>query len=155
MSAPDSNEGMCREVWLRDARVAVVHSMAEAGPDPVAAADAYDAALRAARPIDIVHLGLGPDGHTASIFPHSTTGAETERLVVVAGDDHHPHQRLTFTFPALTQAAMIVVTVAGAEKRAAYTGVRNADPELPASRLVIDADLAARTTWLVDSAARG
>jgi 6-phosphogluconolactonase len=150
---PDSNEGMCREVWLDGCRVAGIESLVGAGPDPEAAAEAYEAALRAAPPLDIVHLGLGPDGHTASIFPGSSTGGITDRWVVVAGDDAHPHPRLTFTFPALARAAMIVVTVAGTEKREAYAGVRQGESRFPASRLVVDEDLAARTTWLVDHAA--
>ena len=52
---------------------------------------AYDELVRAAPPIDLVHLGLGPDGHTASLFPGSPTLDEAERLVVAAGDDEHPH----------------------------------------------------------------
>ena len=55
--------------------------------------------MRAAPPIDIVHLGLGPDGHTASLFPGTPALDERERFVVETGDDLHPHPRLTFTFP--------------------------------------------------------
>ena len=63
------------------------------------AARRYDALLACRAPIDLVHLGLGPDGHTASLFPGSPTLEENERLVLPAGDDAHPHPRLTFTFP--------------------------------------------------------
>ena len=82
---PDSNEGMARRVLLDTARPRTIHSMYQ--PVPIdEAARRYDDLVRAAAPIDLVHLGLGPDGHTASLFPASPTLAETERLVVPAGD---------------------------------------------------------------------
>ena len=68
-----------------------------------------------------MHLGLGPDGHTASLFPGSPTLDESERFVVTAGDELHPHPRLTFTLPAIARAECVVVTVAGSEKRDAFS----------------------------------
>jgi 6-phosphogluconolactonase len=152
---PESNEGMARSVWLDHGPTAGVHSLVEAGPDPETAARNYEAHLRTAPPLGLVHLGLGPDGHTASLFPGSTALGETERWVVATGDDVHPHPRLTITFSALAVVETILVTVAGAEKRSAYRGVMDGDPELPASRLVTASELAERTTWLVDPAAAG
>lgn len=150
---PDSNEGMARAAWLDRAPTGPVHSLATAGPDAVAAAAAYEATLRAAPPLAVVHLGLGPDGHTASLFPGAPQLGETTRWVVPAGDDAHPHPRLTLTFAALAAVERIVVTVAGAEKRRALAAVAAGDPSKPAARLVSDAALAARTLWLVDEAA--
>ncbi|MEI8001526.1 MAG: 6-phosphogluconolactonase [Actinomycetes bacterium] len=144
---PDSNEGMARLAFL-DEVGATVHSLRGAGSTVEAAAEAYDARLRAAPPIDLVHLGLGPDGHTASLFPGSPALAVTDRLVVATGDDLHPHPRLTFTYPALARARLVVVTVQGVEKQAAFAGVRSG--EGPAARVVAD-----RVVWLVDPAAAG
>ena len=149
---PDSNEGMARAAWLDQVPVGGVHSMVDAAPgaDITAAAAAYDAALRARRPLDLVHLGLGPDGHTASLFPGSDALGETQRWVVPTGDALHPHPRLTFTFPAIAAARTVVITVAGAAKRDALAGVRAGDDRLPAARVE-----AAEVLWLVDPAALG
>jgi 6-phosphogluconolactonase len=152
---PASNEGMARSVWLDRTATGAVHSLATAGSDPETAAVRYEQSLRNAPPLEVVHLGLGPDGHTASLFPDSPALAETRRWVVASGDDRHPHPRLTLTFPGLAAARLIVVTVAGAEKRDAFEGVGAGDPDLPAARLVVDPVLAAKTRWLVDAAAAG
>ena len=96
-----------------------------------------------------MHLGLGPDGHTASLFPGSPALDEAERLVVTAGDDAHPRPRLTFTFPAIARARLVVVTVAGAEKRDAVERIR-AGEDLPGARI-----RAERVVWLGDRAAMG
>jgi len=146
---PDSNEGMARLAFVDEVEPRAVHSMSGAGPTPDAAAAAYDALVRAAPPIGLVHLGLGPDGHTASLFPGSPALEEQERLVLATGDDQHPHPRLTFTYPALARAELVVLTVAGAGKRDALAAVRRGD-DLPATRV-----RAARVLWLVDEAAAG
>ena len=151
----DSNEGMARAVWLDHTATGHIHSLATAGPTPELAARHYEEQLRAAPVIDIVHLGLGPDGHTASLFPGALSLGEADRWVIVAGDAQHPHPRLTFTFPALAAARQIVVTVAGVEKHEAFARVKAGDPDLPAARLVTDPILSERTVWLVDHAAAG
>ena len=112
-----------------------------------AGADAYDALVRAAPPIDIVHLGLGPDGHTASLFPGSAALDERERFVVENGDDLHPYPRLTFTFPAIARAALAVVTVEGEEKRDPIRRIR-AGEDLPGARI-----RARQVLWIGDRAA--
>lgn len=145
---PDSNEGMARRILLDGVRPAEVHSMAGAGPTPEAAAAAYERRLRAHGPLDLLHLGLGPDGHTASLFPGSPVLAVTDRLVVATGDDLHPHPRLTLTYPAIASARLVVFTVAGAEKAAALADVAAGDRSLPATRV-----RAVEVAWLVDAAA--
>ena len=145
---PDSNEGMARRVLLNHVPTRAIHSMFREGTIEEAAL-AYDELVLVARPIDIVHLGLGPDGHTASLFPGSPTLEETERLVVPAGDAAHPHPRLTFTFPAIARARLAVVTVAGPEKRDAIERIW-AGEDLPAARIRAD-----RVLWLGDRAALG
>jgi len=146
---PSSNEGMARLTFLDEVEPRAIHSMRHAGPDLAAAAQAYDQLVRAAPPVELVHLGLGPDGHTASLFPGSPTLEEHERFVVPAGDAAHPHPRLTFTYPALAKAALVVFTVDGAAKRDALAAVRRGD-DLPATRV-----RAGRVVWLVDNAAAG
>jgi 6-phosphogluconolactonase len=154
VSDPDSNEGMARAVWLDRVPVGTVHSLVEAaGPtlvDRDATAAAYEELLRSRPAIDVVHLGLGPDGHTASLFPGAASLAVTDRWVIPTGDDAHPHPRLSFTFPAIAEARTVVVTVAGAGKRDALARVRAGDRDLPASRIEADEVL-----WLVDPAATG
>ncbi len=146
---PSSNEGMARLAFLDEVEPRAIHSMRHAGPDLTTAAQAYEELVRAAPPIGLVHLGLGPDGHTASLFPGSPTLEEHERFVVPAGDAAHPHPRLTFTYPALARAALVVFTVDGAAKRDALAAVRRGD-DLPATRV-----RAGRVVWLVDTAAAG
>jgi 6-phosphogluconolactonase len=146
---PDSNEGMVRSVLLDHVQPRAIHSMFRPGSIEDAAL-AYDALVRAAPPIDLVHLGLGPDGHTASLFPGSPTLAESERFVVPAGDTLHPHPRLTFTFPAIARGRLVVVTVAGPGKREAVERIRAGEDLLPAARIRGE-----RVLWIGDRAAMG
>jgi 6-phosphogluconolactonase len=149
VSDPESNEGAARHAFVDQVLPRNVHSMRHAGDTIADAADAYDRLLREYGPLDFVHLGLGPDGHTASLFPGSSALDERERLVVATGDDLHPHPRLTLTFPALNQSRLAVFTVAGEGKRDALRRVKAGD-DLPAARVA-----AARVIWLVDEAANG
>jgi 6-phosphogluconolactonase len=146
---PESNEGMARAVLLDRVQPAAVHSLRQAGPTIEHAAAAYDALVAAVPPIDLVHLGLGPDGHTASLFPGTAALEVDDRFVIPNGDDLHPHPRLTFTFPALARSNLVVFTVAGADKREALARVRASD-DLPAARVTAN-----RVVWLADTAAAG
>jgi 6-phosphogluconolactonase len=146
---PDSNEGMARRALVDEVGPAAVYSMRGAGETIEQAADAYDTLLRRHAPVELVHLGLGPDGHTASLFPGSPALDEGEGLVVATGDDFHPHPRLTWTFPALNRSPLAVFTIAGEEKREAFERVK-AGEDLPAARVKAD-----RVIWLVDEAANG
>ena len=144
---PDSNEGLARRCVLDQVQPRAISSMRHAGATIEEAADNYDRVLRDFGPIDLVHLGLGPDGHTASLFPGCTTALEErERLVIATGDDSHPHPRLTFTFPAIARSRLVVFTVAGAEKAEALARVKTGD-DAPAARV-----RAERVIWLVDEA---
>jgi 6-phosphogluconolactonase len=146
---PDSNEGMARRVLLEHVPVRAVHSLRGAGVDLSAAADAYDALVASLGRIDVVHLGLGPDGHTASLFPGSPALAVDDRLVVATGDDAHPHPRLTLTFPGIARGDVVVVTVEGEDKAEAWRRVQAGD-DVPAARIV-----AGEVVWLVDRAVAG
>jgi 6-phosphogluconolactonase len=112
-----------------------------------AAADAYDRLVREREPIEFVHLGLGADAHTASLFPGSPALDERDRYVVATGDDRHPQPRLTFTFPAIERSPLVVMTVSGAEKREAMRRIEAGD-DVPAARL-----RAPQLLWIVDEAA--
>jgi 6-phosphogluconolactonase len=146
---PDSNENMARLTFLDEVEPRAIHSMRRAGSTAAEAADHYDQLLRAAPPLALVHLGLGPDGHTASLFPGSPALEERERFAVATGDDQHPYERVTVTYPALARASLVVFTVAGAEKRDALDAVRRG-ADVPASGV-----RARRIVWLVDEAAAG
>lgn len=146
---PDSNEGMARFAFIDTVLPRQVHSLRHAGETIEEAAANYDSLVGGLPAIDLVHLGLGPDGHTASLFPGSPSLDERDRLVIPTGDDKHPHPRLTFTYPAITKARLAVFTVSGDDKRDALNRIKAGD-DLPAARVRAD-----RVLWLVDEAANG
>jgi 6-phosphogluconolactonase len=148
----DSNLRLCREALLdRVGPVRSIHPMYTGG-DPAAAAAAYQQELRGLDTYDLVHLGMGPDGHCASLFPGSATlDAPDDVLVMVDTDPNavNPHERITLTLPAIARARLVVFTVAGASKREAFQRVRNGE-DLPAGRV-----RAGEVLWLVDPDAAG
>lgn len=147
----DSNEGMARAELLDHVPVCEIHSVRGAGNTPEAAAAAYDGLVRGLGRIDLVHLGMGPDGHTASIFPGSPTLEEDERLVVAAEPGLEPyHRRVTLTLPGIALARHVVFTVTGADKADVFRRVQAGDESLPAARV-----RAERVTWLADPAVAG
>jgi 6-phosphogluconolactonase len=102
---------------------------------------------------DIIHLGLGEDGHTASLFPGSDALSERRALVGAIHDaPKPPPDRLTLTLPVLNAARAVLFMVQGASKREALARVLRRDPSLPASR-VEPADGELR--FIVDRAATG
>jgi 6-phosphogluconolactonase len=147
VDSADSNEGMARHALLDQVSPAAAHSMRNAGPTPEAAAEAYEGVVADQPALDMVHLGLGDDGHTASLFPGSAALDVDDRLVVSNGDDAHPHLRVTFTLPAIARARLAVFTVSGAAKADAWRRLC-AGEDLPAGRV-----RAERVVWLVDPAA--
>ena len=102
---------------------------------------------------DIIHLGLGEDGHTASLFPGNPALAEAKALVArVANAPKPPPERLTLPFPVINAARAVLVMVQGASKKDALARVLRRDPALPASHVApADGELA----FLVDRAAMG
>ncbi|HEX3565414.1 MAG TPA: 6-phosphogluconolactonase [Acidimicrobiales bacterium] len=148
----DSNQRLCREALLDPVGpLRSIHPMYTGG-DPDAAAAAYQDELRGLDTFDVVHLGMGPDGHCASLFPGSAALDAPEDVLVLANTDPNatnPHQRITLTFPAIARARLVVFTVAGASKRDAFARVRKGEP-LPAGRVQ-----ASEVLWLVDAEAAG
>src|SRR5689334_21629702 len=148
VSSPDSNEGMARFAFLDQVNPASLHSMYHAGETLEEAALEYDELVRAHPPIELMHIGLGDDSHTASLFPGTAALDVRDRMVVQNGDDLHPYPRLTFTFSAIARSPLVVFTVAGEEKAEAFAKVR-AGEDLPATHV----RAAERVLWLVDEAA--
>lgn len=145
---PDSNYRRATDSLL--SRVAVpperIHRMEAERPDRERAALDYEALLPAA--LDLVLLGMGSDGHTASLFPHSAALAETRRRVVpVSGASTLP--RLTVTPPVLRSAKQLMLLVAG-EAKALLVARALEGPEDVA---VLPAQLALSGIWLLDRAA--
>jgi 6-phosphogluconolactonase len=135
---PQSNYRMARETLLDPARVPAenVHRWRGEAADLDGAAWAYEQALGAGGELDLALLGLGADGHTASLFPGTRALEETVRLAVAVDVRALGTRRLTLTYPALTAARAICFLVAGTGKHAALTDVLRPQSGLPAARLI-------------------
>ena len=141
-----SNYRMVREALLSRAPIpaANIHPIPTEGITPEEAASAYERELKSfygaerldpARPLfDVTLLGLGPDGHTASLFPGTAVLAERDRWVAaVVGAK--PEARITLTYPALESSRQRGLPGRGEEKRAHLARLRRGDDSLPAARL--------------------
>jgi 6-phosphogluconolactonase len=120
---------------------------------PVTEADLQAAAAHYARLLpdmfDLVHLGLGPDGHTASLVPSDPVLDVTDRLVAVT-DPYQGHRRMTLTYPALARADHTLWLIAGEDKREPLAKLLAGDPSIPAGRVEVR-----QSTILADGAAAG
>jgi len=159
---PLSNMGMARRLFLAPvgAPPGNIHPIPTDTNYPEAAARLYEDELKSfygadrldpARPLfDLVLMGLGPDGHTASLFPNSRALDEKERWVVgVAKAGFEPHvPRVTLTFPALASTREMLFEVDGTDKRDILRRVLGGE-DLPAARAQPVGDL----VWLIDRAA--
>jgi len=153
---PRSNYRMVREAWLSKANLPPenIHPMPTHYPNPDDAARAYEDELRAyfgdAEPyphFDLMLLGLGEDGHIASLFPNDPALEETTRWVVPSRAPVEPHQRLTLTLPVINHAYRIWFLVKGVSKREAIEKLfrEPADTSLPAARVEYNGE---RFWWL-------
>ncbi len=123
---------------------------------PAAAAAEYEREVRAwftargddAPRFDLVLLGMGADGHTASLFPGDAALDARGAWAVPATAPVEPRDRVTLTFESIAAAARVVFVVTGADKRTALASVRGGTSELPAARV-------AASLWIADRAAAG
>ncbi len=155
---PASNWRMASEALLSKAPVPPEQVFRLRGevPDPDAEARRYEAELRRHAPdgLDLVFLGMGEDGHTASLFPETPALDERMRWVVPseAPKGTAAPGRLTLTLPVLSEARRVIFLVTGAAKRDALTRVRHRlEPLPPAARV----NAREATLWIVDVAAAG
>ncbi|MES2391544.1 MAG: 6-phosphogluconolactonase [Acidobacteriota bacterium] len=159
---PESNYGVCRELLLSKVPIpeAQVYRM-EGELDPEEAASRYESVLRNSMKLegaespafDLLELGMGPDGHTASLFPHTEALDVMGRLVIA---NHVPQKdtwRITLTWPVINQASEVVFEVEGPSKTdvlaEVLTGPR--DPERLPSQLIRPSN--GRLLFLLDEAA--
>jgi 6-phosphogluconolactonase len=160
---PESNYRMAHEAMLSKVPVpaANIHRVRAEDPDAHKAAGAYEQEVRLLFKLgageiprlDCVLLGMGPDGHTASLFPGTTVLSEKERLVVANWIEKFQTHRITMTAPVLNNAHSIMFLVAGDEKaetlREVLQGARQ--PEQYPSQLIQPAH--GKLLWLIDKAA--
>lgn len=150
---PDRNYTHLQESLLANAPLpkSQLYAMPVEGPDPAAGARSYAAVLEqvAGTPpvLDLVHLGLGPDGHTASLVPGDPALKVMDADVTLAGP-YQGHQRMTLTYPVLNRARRVLWIVTGAEKVPMLARLKAADLAIPAGgirreRAMILADRAA------------
>ncbi len=158
---PDSNYRMANQAMLSKVPVPAEHIFRIPGEekDAEAAALAYEETLRKVFTLqpgefprfDLILLGLGTDGHTASLFPGSPALNETKRLVVANWVEKLKTDRITFTLPVLNHAACVMFLVSGADKAEILEQIlESPGEELPAQR-VHPAN--GRLFWLEDHAA--
>ena len=149
---PDRNLTHLRESLLGQApmRPEQLYAMPVESPDLEAAAKQYEMTLRqiAGSPpvFDLIHLGLGPDGHTASLVPGDPVLQVTHADVALTGV-YQGRRRMTLTYPVLNRSRRILWLVTGPEKAGMLIRLRECDPAIPAGRVRQDSALA-----LADSA---
>ena len=160
---PENNYRMARETLLSKVPVpqANVFPIPTENPDAAAAADAYEQTLRKFFAVatgefprfDLILLGMGPDGHTASLFPETEALQEKSRLVVANVVEKLKTTRITLTLPVLNAARCVAFLVSGTDKAAVLHEVLegNAPGEKYPSKLVRPGD--GKLIWFVDRAA--
>lgn len=157
---PDSNQLMARTAWLDKVPIPAtnIHPIPTNEADPTLAASKYEQELLkffqlspGELPVfDIILLGIGDDGHTASLFPHTAALNVSDRAITVGSKDGQP--RITFTYTLINQARCVMFLVAGASKRSALAQIFApvGDSSTYPSRLI---QPQGELWWLLDGAA--
>jgi len=141
---PDRNLTHLRENLVAHAPLdpGQIHAMPVGAQDPVAAAERYAEELQrlAGVPpvLDLAHLGLGEDGHTASLIPGDPVLEVADRDVALTGTVYLGRRRMTLTYPPLNRARRILWLVTGAEKAGVLPRLLRGDPSIPAGRVRSD-----------------
>jgi 6-phosphogluconolactonase len=160
---PESNYRMAEEIMLSKIPVNAgnVFRIAAENPDAAAVAEAYEQTLRkffqlqpGQVPVfDLILLGMGPDGHTASLFPNTAGLQEKTRLVIANWVDKLKANRLTMTLPVLNSAREVAFLASGTDKAQVLRTVleEDAPPEQYPAKLVRPSN--GRLIWFVDRAA--
>jgi len=160
---PESNYRMAEEIMLSKIPVNAgnVFRIAAENPDAAAVAEAYEQTLRkffqlqpGQVPVfDLILLGVGPDGHTASLFPNTAGLQEKTRLVIANWVDKLKANRLTMTLPVLNSAREVAFLASGTDKAQVLRTVleEDAPPEQYPAKLVRPSN--GRLIWFVDRAA--
>ncbi|NJK34307.1 MAG: 6-phosphogluconolactonase [Oscillatoriales cyanobacterium SM2_2_1] len=153
---PQSNQGMVRQCWLNHVPIPEknIHPMPTDEADPAIAADRYAQHLKEfflisdhSIPVfDLILLGMGDDGHTASLFPGTEALKVFDRLVAVGHKQNEP--RLTLTIPVLSAGSQILFLVEGAAKARVLHTVATATEVVYPAQLI-----RGQVHWLVDGAA--
>ena len=159
--SPDSNYRMAHEVLLSHIQIPApqVHRMPADSPGRDAASLTYTQEMQhvfgtnGIPNFDLIQLGMGPEGHTASLFPHQPSLHETERLVIPVSVPKPPPDRLTFTPPILNAARNVLFLVTGADKADALHAVLEGEynPDEYPAQIVRPPN--GEVTWMVDTAA--
>jgi 6-phosphogluconolactonase len=137
---PDRNLTHLREslLDLTPIRPEQIHAMPVESPDLEGAAQQYAGTLTriagAPPALDLVHLGLGPDGHTASLVPRDPVTDVTDADVAVTGV-YNRHRRMTLTYPPINRARRILWLVTGPEKQEMLARLQRGDVSIPAGRV--------------------
>lgn len=149
---PHSNARLVRETLLDRLTFAPATHFVRTELEADEAAADYERQLRSAV-LGLVLLGIGPDGHTASLFPHASSLDERERVAVAAAPGLEPFvPRVTLTIPALRAAAHVVFLVTGGEKAAAVRRAFTEEPSPATPASLVRAETGA-TTAILDAAA--
>lgn len=148
---PESNYRMANEAMLSHVPVMRdnVHRVMSENPDAEAAAEDYEKMVMRTPRFDLILLGLGTDGHTASIFPESEVLRETKRLVAAPWVEKLKSYRITMTLPLINNAALVVFLVSGAEKAEIVKEVLGGPKRYPAQ------EVNGEVMWMLDREAAG
>ncbi|GLV59383.1 hypothetical protein KDH_62100 [Dictyobacter sp. S3.2.2.5] len=160
---PESNYRMANEVMLSKLPIPAehVHRTPADQSDRDAASLAYTQEMKRAfgtddvPQFDLIQLGMGPEGHTASLFPHQGSLREQQRLVMPVSVPKPPPDRLTFTPRLINAASHILFLVTGAEKDEAVAAVLEGEQQPDEYPAQIVHPIRGEVTWMLDTAAAG